>query len=162
LAQSRSTPIPLVLDLSLWQSFDYYTGIVFQAVSRTERQWRILGQGGRYDELLGIYHPQQQSAPGIGFCLNLEDLHTCLLLAATSDLPQSIPPSDWLVIPQTPQAEAAAFAHAQTLRNSDHLVRVEIELSGRSPDVIRQFARAQGLKNLAWVAADGPPAIETL
>lgn len=162
LAESRLTPIPLVLDLSLWQSFDYYTGIVFQAVSRTERQWRILGQGGRYDDLLGIYHPQKQSAPGIGFCLNLEDLHACLLLAVTSDLPQTIPPSDWLVIPQTSQAEAAAFTYAQTLRNSEHLVRVEMELGGRTPEAIREFARRCGIKNLAWVGVDGTPAIEIL
>lgn len=162
LAESHPNPIPLILDLSLLQSFDYYTGIVFQAVSRTERQWRILGQGGRYDQLLGIYHPQQRSAPGVGFCLNLEDLHACLLLAANSDLPQTTPPIDWLVIPRNPQGEAAAFIYAQTLRNSEHLVRVEVELGGRSPEAIREFARSRGMKNLAWVGVDGTPIIETL
>lgn len=161
LAESQPATIPLILDLSLLQNFDYYTGIVFQAVSRTERQWRILGQGGRYDRLLGIYHPQQQSAPGIGFCLNLEDLHACLLLAAASDLPQATPPIDWLVIPQNARAEAAAFNYAQTLRNSAHLVRVEVELGGLSKEAIREFARSRGIKNLAWVGVDGTPIIET-
>lgn len=162
LAASRPTPLPLMLDLSLLQPFDYYTGIVFQAVSQADGQLRILGQGGRYDQLLGVYHPQHRSAPGIGFCLNLEDLHACLLSVATSDLPQATPPLDWLVIAQTPQAEAAAFAYAQRLRDSEHWLRVEIELGGRSPAQIRKYARYCSIKNLAWVAADGSPRLETL
>jgi len=56
----------LILDLSLIQTLDYYTGIVFEVVSDIEAQTRILGQG-RYDQLLGLYHPQGETIPGIGF-----------------------------------------------------------------------------------------------
>ena len=162
LEASQGKTIPVVLDLSLLQRFDYYTGIVFQVIIHQERQWRVLGQGGRYDQLLGLYHPQGQSAPGIGFSLNIEDLHACLLADSNSALPRNLPTSDWLVIAQTKVSQAAAFAYAQVLRNSEHLVRVELELSDVSPDIIRESARARGIQNLAWIVEDGTPEIEAL
>jgi ATP phosphoribosyltransferase regulatory subunit len=160
LQQSSSTPVPLILDLSLVQTFDYYTGIVFEVVSDTESNQRILGQGGRYDQLLGLYHPQGKTYPGIGFTLNIEDLHYILL--SSSQLPREIPASDWLVVPQTSQAEAAAFSYAQKLRDSEHLVRVEMDLGERSPSDIREYARRRRITYIAWITAEGTPTIETL
>lgn len=160
LNKSRSSPLPLILDLSLVQTFDYYTGIVFKAISHANNQLRILGQGGRYDQLLGVYHPQKVSAPGIGFSLNLEDLHGCLL--STSNLPQQTPPIDWLVIPHSPDAEIAAFNHAQTLRNAPHMVRVAIDVGGRSPEDIREYARSCSIARLAWIKADGTAIVEVV
>jgi ATP phosphoribosyltransferase regulatory subunit len=150
----------LTLDLSLVQTFDYYTGLVFEVVSDTDTNQRVLGQGGRYDQLLGLYHPQGETYPGIGFCLNIEDLHYSLL--SSSQLPRQTPASDWLVVPQMPEAEAAAFAYAQKLRDSKHLVRVEMDLGGRSPEDIREYARRRRITYIAWIKADGTPGIETL
>ncbi|NEQ23798.1 MAG: ATP phosphoribosyltransferase regulatory subunit [Microcoleus sp. SIO2G3] len=160
LQESSPSPLEPILDLSLVQTLDYYTGIVFQAVSDTEANQRLLCSGGRYDQLLGLYHPQGQTYPGIGFCLNIEDLHYVLL--STPQLPRQIPASDWLVVPEIPQAEAVAFAYAQKLRDSKHLVRVEMDLGGRSPNDIRQYARHHRITYIAWVKADGTPVIETL
>jgi ATP phosphoribosyltransferase regulatory subunit len=160
LKKSSATPLPLILDLSLLQTFDYYTGIVFEVISYRDNQSYILGQGGRYDQLLGLYHPQGITSPGIGFSLNIEDLHSCLL--STDKLPQQALSSDWLVIPQTLAAESAAFVYAQKLRNSEHLVRVEIDLGGRSSEEIREYARTCRIHRLAWVQADGTATIETL
>lgn len=157
---SSPYPVEIILDLSLVQTFDYYTGIVFEVVSNTETSQRILGQGGRYDQLLGLYHPQGETYPGIGFCLNIEDLHYVLL--SSSQLPRQTPVSDWLVVPQTPQAEVAAFAYAQKLRDSKHLVRVEMDLGGRSPTQIREYAHHSCITYIAWIKADGTPTIETL
>jgi ATP phosphoribosyltransferase regulatory subunit len=160
LQQSSSTPVPLILDLSLVQTFDYYTGIVFEVVSDTESNQRILGQGGRYDQLLGLYHPHGKTYPGIGFTLNIEDLHYILL--SSSQLPREIPASDWLVVPQTSQAEAAAFSYAQKLRDSEHLVRVEMDLGQRSPADIREYARRRRITYIAWITAEGTPTLETI
>ncbi len=160
LRQSSPSPLPLILDLSLVQTIDYYTGIVFQVVSNTDTSQRILGQGGRYDQLLGLYHPQGETYPGIGFCLNIEDLHYILL--SSPQLPRQIPASDWLVAPEMPQAEAAAFTYAQRLRDSEHLVRVEMDLGGRTPADIRDYARRRRITYIAWIKADGTPVIETL
>ena len=151
---------PLILDLSLIQTIDYYTGIVFEVVNETESQTRVLGRGGRYDQLLGLYHPQGENIPGIGFGLNIEDLYQDLLY--TQQLPQAIPASDWLVVPETDSADAAAFAYAQKLRDSTDLVRVEIDLGGRDVDAIRQYARDRSIAQIAWIKADGSPKIESL
>lgn len=152
--------LPLILDLSLIQTIDYYTGIVFEVVNDTESQARVLGRGGRYDQLLGLYHPQGENIPGIGFGLNIEDLYQVLL--STQQLPQVTPASDWLVAPETTSANAFAFAYAQKLRDSTGLVRVEIDLGGRDAEAIRQYARDRSIAQIAWIKADGSPTIEPL
>jgi ATP phosphoribosyltransferase regulatory subunit len=149
---------PLILDLSLIQTIDYYTGIVFEVVSETNSQAQILGSGGRYDQLLGLYHPQKENIPGIGFELNIDDLYQILLL--NQQLPQDIPASNWLVVPETPGAEAAAFAYADKLRNSPDLIRVEIDLGDRDTAAIRQYASDRTIAQIAWIKADGSHTIE--
>jgi ATP phosphoribosyltransferase regulatory subunit len=160
LQASALSPIPLpslVLDLSLIQPIDYYTGIVFEVVGPSGR--RVLGQGGRYDQLLGLYHPQGQTCPGIGFVLNIEDLQQVLL--TTGQLPLQTPASDWLVVPTHPQACAAAFAHAQKLREATHLVRVEVELSDPvNPEAMRAYAQRRQIKQIVWVSETGIPQVE--
>ncbi|MEH2057116.1 MAG: ATP phosphoribosyltransferase regulatory subunit [Nostoc sp.] len=151
---------PLTLDLSLIQTIDYYTGIVFELVNHTESQARVLGRGGRYDQLLGLYHPQGENIPGIGFGLNIEDLYQVLL--CTQQLPQATPASDWLVAPENANANAFAFAYAQKLRDSTDLLRVEIDLGGRDAEAIRQYARDRSIAQIAWIKADGSAKIEPL
>ncbi|MBD2457252.1 ATP phosphoribosyltransferase regulatory subunit [Nostoc sp. FACHB-87] len=151
---------PIILDLSLIQTIDYYTGIVFEIVHNSDYPATVLGRGGRYDQLLGLYHPQGENIPGIGFVLNIEDLHQVLL--SSQQLPQDIPASNWLVVPETESAEAAAFAYAQKLRDSTHLVIVEMELGGKDAQAIRQYASDLQIAQIAWIKADGSPTIESI
>lgn len=160
LNDSSPLPLPLTLDLSLLQNFDYYTGIVFKAISFQDNQSYILAEGGRYDRLLGLYHPQGKTAPGIGFSLNIEDLHSCLL--STDKLPQQTPASQCLVIPQTPKAEAAAFKYARQARQENNSLRIEMDLGGRSPQAVREYARSCRIERLVWIEEDGNATIETL
>lgn len=151
----------LTLDLSLIQPFDYYTGLVFEVVTGPEQGCQVLGQGGRYDHLLGVFQAQGQGFPGIGFVLNIEALHQALL--PTGHLPQDTPPSDWLVVPTAPQAAAAAFTYAQTLRASASLVRAEVHLAdGEPPAATRDLARQRRISRIAWIGPDGLPDIEAL
>ncbi|MFB2979194.1 ATP phosphoribosyltransferase regulatory subunit [Microseira sp. BLCC-F43] len=159
-AKGHEDTLNIILDLSLIQTFDYYTGIVFEVVGESETGQRILGQGGRYDRLLQLYHPQGQNVPGIGFCLNIEDLYQILL--PTGQLPRQIPRSDFLVVPQTSQADAAAISCAQKLRSEANLVRVELDLGGRPPDAIREYARRRQIGKIIWVKPDGSSEIEQL
>ncbi len=152
LTTSNQTPLPLILDLSLIQTFDYYTGIVFEAVSITEDRTYILGKGGRYDRLLGLYHPQGQNFPGIGFALNIEDLQQVLL--TNPSMPHETPTSDWLVVANTPAATAAALAYGDKLRSTSELVRVEMYLNDGFPVKIRQTAIEHGISQIAWVGVD--------
>ena len=150
---------PLILDLSLIQTFDYYTGIVFEVVSPSGQ--RVLGQGGRYDQLLSLYHPKGETCPGVGFVLNIEELHQVLL--PTGQLPLQTPTSDWLVVPTHPSAYAAAFAHAQKIRESAHLVSVEVKLGDEdAPDAVRQYAQQRQIKQIAWVDDTGLSKVETV
>jgi ATP phosphoribosyltransferase regulatory subunit len=151
----------VTLDLSLIQTFDYYTGVVFEVVSDSLSGQRVLGQGGRYDQLLGLYHPQGQTIPGIGFSLNMEDLQQVLL----QQLPQRTAVSHWLVVPESAELIAAAFRHAQQLRHAKgvgELLRVEVELELRSPDQTRLYAQHRQIKQIAWVSASGSVTIETI
>ncbi len=157
-------PLPsLTLDLSLIQTFDYYTGVVFEIISDAESGQRILGQGGRYDQLLGLYHPQGKMMPGIGFSFNVEHLHQVLL--GLGQLPTQTPASHWLVVPESEAAIAATFRHAQHLRSQNAqlpLTRVEVELSQKPPAEIRTIARQQRIAQIAWVNAQGSVTIESL
>lgn len=148
----------ITLDLSLIQTFDYYTGIVFEVVCDADGQPISIGRGGRYDNLLGLYHPQSENIPGIGFVFLLDGLYQ--ILSASQQLPQTTPATNCLVVALTPQAYTKAFAYSAELRKKAPLVRVEMELAGRDAEAIREFARHRGIEQIAWIKADSPPVIE--
>jgi ATP phosphoribosyltransferase regulatory subunit len=158
LLHSTADAPPLILDLSLIRTFDYYTGIVFEVVCPHPTGLQVIGQGGRYDELLGIYHPQGTSQPGIGFSWQIEHLHQVLI--ATEQLPQQTPNSDWLVVPTSPTAYTDALAYAQRLRQAPEPLRVELELGDRSPTEIEDYARHRRIGAIAWVAVGGEVKID--
>ncbi|WP_103670135.1 ATP phosphoribosyltransferase regulatory subunit [Pseudanabaena sp. BC1403] len=137
----------LILDLSFMQTFDYYTGIVFEVACNNY----VVAQGGRYDRLLGVYHPQNVSYPSIGFCLNLEDLQQAL----QSRLPQTLAMSSCLVVAKTTDAMQAAFAHAALLRQDPDVEAIELELEFRGEDAVREHARSRGIPKIVWVSSDG-------
>ncbi|WP_019509089.1 ATP phosphoribosyltransferase regulatory subunit [Pleurocapsa sp. PCC 7319] len=160
LNNSCDRALPITLDLSLLQTFDYYTGIVFKAVSFQDHQSYILAEGGRYDRLLGLYDPHGKASPGIGFSLYIDDLHSCLL--STEQLPKQAPSSDCLVIPTTIEVEAIALKYARQLRNKDNSARIEIDLGDRSEAAIKQYAQTCRIQQLIWILEDGTPKVELL
>ncbi len=167
-AQQRkmSDRLPIVLDLSLIRTFDYYTGIVFEVIGDPASGQQILGQGGRYDELLGVYHPQSESIPGIGFSLEIERLHQALL--PTGQLPSRTRASEQLVVAESAEVYPVALAHAQRLREANPSTQVEIYL--RSPDgtqpidrtLICDHARKQSISEIIWIRPDSSIHVETL
>ena len=144
----------LILDLSFMQAFDYYTGIVFEVACNNY----VVAQGGRYDRLLGVYHPQNISYPSIGFCINLKDLQQAL----QSRLPQTLTTSSCLVVAKTPDAMQAAFAHAALLRQAPDIEAIELELEFRDENTVREHARSRGIPKIAWVSNDGAISLETI
>lgn len=156
----RQNVSTLLLDLSLIQSLDYYTGIVFEVVSNHPSGIQVLGQGGRYDQLLGLYDPQGKTYPGIGFALQIEHLHQVLL--STGQLPQQTPSSDWLIVPETAQAYPAALAYAQNLRATNERLRVELELGTRTPSEVYDYARHRLIPKIAWIQVSGNAKVEAV
>ena len=59
----------VIIDFSVMSSFDYYTGLVFEAYA--EGLGAPLGSGGRYDHMLGIYGEER---PAAGFAFYLEQV----------------------------------------------------------------------------------------
>ncbi|MEM9004172.1 MAG: ATP phosphoribosyltransferase regulatory subunit [Cyanobacteria bacterium P01_F01_bin.86] len=161
LLQNSTIVNSLILDLSLIQSYDYYTGIVFEVVANTPQGRQVVGKGGRYDNLLGVFHPKGQSYPGIGFMFSVESLHQAII--RTGYLPESTPASDWLVVPRTTEAAAAAFKYAQTIREGGNPVRVELYLEPETDvAVIRDRAQTRNISRIAWITENGSPEIETV
>lgn len=151
---------PLLLDLSLLRSFDYYTGIVFEVVYETPTGPWVLAQGGRYDRLLDVYDPQAAGQPGIGFSCNIENLQQVLL--AANRLPHRPPAIDQLVIPVDSEAYGAALAEAQRLQRQDQL-RVELYLdSDRRPEVVQAFAQRRRIGRIVWVSSGSAPQSEAV
>jgi ATP phosphoribosyltransferase regulatory subunit len=128
-----------LLDLSLIQPFDYYTGVVFEVVLGD----RILAQGGRYDHLLSHFHPRGTDIPSIGFCLNLEVLQQ----VCQPQLPQTFPPPDYLVVPQSEAELPAAFRLATELRLQHPKAIVKLALT---PQCITQ-AKERGVSHILTV-----------
>ena len=158
--RTRGQALPITLDLSLVQNFNYYTGIVFDVVSDAETDHHLIAQGGRYDQLLGLYHPQQKSYPGIGFSFNVEPLHQVLL--KEGNLPAKTPVSDCLVVPRSPQAQAAAFAYAHSRRLDNPDSRVEIQLIDEGDKTLRDRVHRRSIQEIAWIANDGTVELEPL
>ena len=149
LTASHQQPLPLILDLSLIQTFDYYTGIVFEAIGVTEDLACVLGQGGRYDRLLALYHPLGQNCPGIGFSIDIETIQQILQTHAA--MPHYTPKPDWLVVATSNTAAVAASIYGRNLRSASELVRVEMYLNDGEPSEIRQIAIGRGITQIAWV-----------
>ena len=150
----------VTLDLSLLQSYDYYTGIVFDVVSANGQH--VLAQGGRYDELLSSYHPQGESIPGIGFSMNIQDIHQ--VLQTKEVLPQRTRRSHYLVVPETVEAIHQAFVQASQLRTEtgEERQNVQVELMKRSPQEVVTYAKEREIAKIAWVNDQGSVRIETL
>ncbi|NJN32243.1 MAG: ATP phosphoribosyltransferase regulatory subunit [Synechococcales cyanobacterium RM1_1_8] len=139
----------VILDLSLVQTFDYYTGIVFEVACEAAGTNGIVGQGGRYDQLLGLYHPQQETSPGIGFSLDIERLQQ--VLQSTGQLPPAPPPVDWLVVPLGSEDYVAALDHRKRLRET---ASVELYLEPVVElEAVRAYARDRAIAQIAWVKA---------
>jgi ATP phosphoribosyltransferase regulatory subunit len=63
----------VLLDLSEFRGFDYYTGIVFEAFT-SNLGYEVCG-GGRYDHLIGRFG---EECPSTGFAIDIEKLQMAL------------------------------------------------------------------------------------
>ncbi len=65
--EQAQLPVHLLVDFSVMSSFDYYTGMVFEAYDA--RLGAPLGSGGRYDTMLGAFGAPR---PAAGFAFTVE------------------------------------------------------------------------------------------
>jgi histidyl-tRNA synthetase len=60
------------LDMGIARGLDYYTGMVVEAQLVAHPEFRTIGAGGRYDNLVGVF--SSKAYPGVGFSLGLTRL----------------------------------------------------------------------------------------
>lgn len=62
-------------DLSLARGLDYYTGIIFEAITlNKDLGIGSIAAGGRYDGLIGMFHPKNKEIPAVGCSFGVERL----------------------------------------------------------------------------------------
>jgi len=66
-------------DLSLARGLDYYTGTIYEVVllDKGESVGSVAG-GGRYDNLVGMFHPKNKTIPCVGISIGVERLFTVI------------------------------------------------------------------------------------
>lgn len=86
----------LLIDFSVVSSFDYYTGVVFEAYA--PGQGTSLGSGGRYDNLLANYGAD--TVPAAGFAFYLEQVMAALNDQATQKAATDATPRLRIAVPK--------------------------------------------------------------
>jgi len=129
----------VTVDFGIMRSFDYYTGLVFEAYA--PGVGAPLGGGGRYDRLLAAFG---RPAPAAGFALGLERV---MIALAEQGATPALQPLDALVGGDA----GAAYPAARDLRACGWRVRLAVGQSGA--EVVRAAELADAHE--ALLAADG-------
>ena len=56
-----------------------YAGIVFQLISENKNVKTIIAKGGRYDELVSYFNPNEKISNGIGFTISIDNLRDLIV-----------------------------------------------------------------------------------
>ncbi|MBS4029977.1 MAG: ATP phosphoribosyltransferase regulatory subunit [Clostridiales bacterium] len=121
----------ITLDLGLVRTMEYYTGMVFEGYT-TGMGYPICG-GGRYDQLLGNFGPEQ---PAVGFALNLD--HLLDVLQRIKKLPAV---SGFTYMAYEQGSRQRAFAAALELRAQGQKVVVDTEYRTKDDALCESKAR---------------------
>ena len=146
LAETYGIADRLVFDISVIRGLAYYTGIVFEAFD-TERKFRAIFGGGRYDSLLTTIGGAPTPAVGLGFgdVVVVEVLKDLLGEAAAADKRGVI------VGYMFPEQREAAMRLARRLREAGE--PVDLQLGKQKP---KQFFSRAGASPAADAVFIGP------
>lgn len=127
-------------DLGEPREFEYYTGIVFEIFSKSHN--RVLGFGGRYNNLLSKY---DGNYPGAGFAL---DIFHILDIVKESYIPDN---KDYYII-DTTDDKKTAHQIASMLRSKGFSVARDI--IKRNPERSKDIAFKKGFKNVIFITIE--------
>lgn len=136
LAQLKALGIPFAINPRLVRGLDYYTDLVFEAVTVVGERSYALGGGGRYDEL--VAQSGGPSMPAFGFGVGLERVIQTLLEQGNS---LSTSTRRLRLIPMDEQADAFCFSWANRLRNLG--IATEVDWSHKKPKLSLKDAADQ-------------------
>ncbi|WP_348663611.1 histidine--tRNA ligase [Chlamydia vaughanii] len=112
LSALRDLNIPYTVNPRLVRGLDYYTDVVFEAVTTFGGHSYALGGGGRYDGLIAA--SGGPATPACGFGVGIERVIQTLLAQGNLTVPTS---HKLRLIPVEPQADSFCFVWAQHLRS---------------------------------------------
>ncbi len=124
------------IDLGLARGFEYYTGIIFEAIN--PRFASSIGGGGRYDTLVAAFGGPQTSATG--FSIGIDRVVSQIELNA------SVPAIDYAVIVEDQKDLVRTIPLAQKLRAEGYLVGMDTV--GRTPSEQIALAKKKKTKNI--------------
>ena len=66
--------VQIQLDPTFQPHLNLYQGIVFQLICKNDCEKTIIAKGGRYDELVRYFNPQEKYPTGLGFSISIDNL----------------------------------------------------------------------------------------
>ena len=66
------------LDPTFQPHLNLYEGIVFQLIGDNGKSKNVIAKGGRYDELVRFYSPNEKILNGIGFTISIDKLRNLI------------------------------------------------------------------------------------
>ena len=75
---SNKYGVKLQLDPTFQPHLNLYEGIVFQLVGDSDNNKTVIAKGGRYDELVRYFSPNEKIINGIGFTISIDNLRNLI------------------------------------------------------------------------------------
>ena len=75
---SKKYRVKLQLDPTFQPHLNLYEGIVFQLIGDIDNNKNVIAKGGRYDELVRLYSPNEKILNGIGFTISIDILRNLI------------------------------------------------------------------------------------
>jgi len=75
---SRKYDVKLQLDPTFQPHLNLYEGIVFQLIGESNNNKNVIAKGGRYDELVRFFSPNEKILNGIGFTISIDVLRNLI------------------------------------------------------------------------------------
>ncbi len=76
--------IKIQLDPTYQPHLNLYAGIVFQLICENNNIKKIIAKGGRYDELVRYFNPNEKIINGIGFTISIDNLRDLIVESSKS------------------------------------------------------------------------------
>ena len=70
--------VKLQLDPTFQPHLNLYEGIVFQLIGESDNNKNVIAKGGRYDELVRFFSPNEKTLNGIGFTISIDVLRNLI------------------------------------------------------------------------------------
>ena len=81
---SNKYNIKIQLDPTYQPHLNLYAGMVFQLICESNNVRKIIAKGGRYDELVRYFNPNEKILNGIGFTISIDNLRDLIVVKSQS------------------------------------------------------------------------------